>query len=53
MFAVQVKFANNNSAFFCTTIFSFPSLNTLKVKRILNYANEKNVKLKNGCSFGE
>ena len=43
---IQGKFANINSAFFCFTIFSFAFLSTIKRKRAVNYANEKNVRLK-------
>ena len=48
---IQGKFANINSAFFCSTISSFAFSSTLKVKGIVNYANEENVRLKNRFSF--
>ena len=49
---IQGKFANINSTFFCSTIFSFAFVSILEVKGIVNYAN-KNVRLKNRCSFME
>ena len=43
---IQGNFANINSAFFCSTIFSFALLSTLEVKETVNYANKENVRLK-------
>ena len=42
---IQGKFANINSAFFCSAIFSFVFVNALKLKGTVNYANEENVRL--------
>ena len=50
---IQGKFANINSAFFCSTIFSFAFLSTLEVKGTVNYENKENIRLKNPCSFNE